>query len=327
MQTEKGKTMTVGLLDVDSHNFPNLPLMKISAYHKAKGDEVELLNPFRHYDRVYASKVFGAEYSDDYLYGIDADEIIEGGTGRAIHIENGREVYTKEQDKDLPSEIEHIYPDYELYGIKDTAYGFLTRGCPNNCPFCIVSKKEGRQSVKVADLSEFWRGQKNIDLLDPNLLACKDRKDLLRQLIDSEASVNFNQGLDARFITEDVAELLTEVNIKMVHFAFDLMKNEKQILKGLEIWARYSKKTFRNQIVYILTNYNTSFEEDLYRVRKVAELGFNPDVRVYRKQTAPQITKDLQRWANNRFIYQSCDFWDYEARGKSMRETYRMVTK
>ena len=300
--------------------------MKISAYHKAKGDEVEMLNPFRHYDRVYASKVFGAEYSDDYLYGINADEIIEGGTGRAIHIENGREVYIKEQDEDLPSEIEHVYPDYELYGIKDTAYGFLTRGCPNNCPFCIVSKKEGRQSVKVADLSEFWRGQKNIELLDPNLLACKDRNDLLRQLINSEARVNFNQGLDARFITEDVAKLLAKVNIKTVHFAFDLMKNEKQILKGLEVWAKYSQKTFRNQIVYILTNYNTSFEEDLYRVKKVAELGFNPDVRVYRKQTAPQITRDLQRWANNRFIYLSCDFWDYKARGKSMRETYRMVT-
>lgn len=314
--------MTIGLLDVDSHNFPSLPLMKISAYHKANGDDVEMLNPFKHYDIVYSSKIFGNEYSDDYEYCINADKIIEGGTGRAIKIVDGKETYISEEDEPLPDEIEHIYPDYGLYGIKDKAYGFLTRGCPNNCPFCIVSKKEGRTSHKVADLSEFWRGQKDIELMDANILACKDRIDLIRQLSESGARVNFNQGLDARFITEEVAEALAEVNIKMVHFAFDLMKNERAIIKGLEIWAKHSTKTFRNQVVYILTNYNTTFDEDMYRIKAVAELGYSPDVRVYRKQTAPQITRDLQRWANNRFIYQSCDFWDYVARGKTMKELY-----
>lgn len=277
----------IGLLDVDSHNFPNLPLMKISAYHKSIGDNVEMLNPFKHYDIVYSSKVFGDEYSDDYPFGIQADKIIEGGTGRAIRIVNGREEYCKEDDSPLPDEIEHIYPDYSLYGVTDTAIGFLTRGCPNNCPFCIVSKKEGRISHKVADLSEFWRGQKNIELMDANILACKDREDLLQQLIDSKARVNFNQGLDARFITEETAEMLSRVKIKALHFAFDLMKNEDKICKGLEIWSRYSPVSRREQIVYILTNYNTTFEEDYYRVQKVREYGFNPDVRVYRKETAP----------------------------------------
>lgn len=318
--------MRIGLLDVDSHNYPNLPLMKISAYHKAKGDDVELLNPFQHYDIVYSSKVFGDEYSDDYEYCINADLIIEGGTGRAIAIKDGKETYIPEKDNPLPDEIEHIYPDYSLYPelTKDTAYGFLTRGCPNNCPFCIVSKKEGRISHKVADLSEFWRGQKNIDLLDANLLACKDKNDLLYQLIDSKANVNFNQGLDARFITEEVASLLSQIQIAKIHFAFDLMKNEKQILKGLKIWGDVSPISRREQIVYILTNYNTTFEEDYYRVRKVRELGFNPDVRIYRKNTAPQITKDLQRWSNNRFVYNTCDFPDYVPRadGKSIKELY-----
>lgn len=316
--------MEIGLLDVDSHNFPNLPLMKISAYHKAKGDSVEMLNPFKHYDIVYSSKVFGDEYSDDYEYCINADVVIEGGTGRAIHIKDGKEVYCEEQDKALPDEIEHIYPDYSLYPeYKDTALGFLTRGCPNNCPFCIVSKKEGRVSHKVADLSEFWRGQKHIDIMDANILACKDREDLLQQLIDSKAKVNFKQGLDARFITEGTAELLAKINIKYIHFAFDLMKNEKAIIKGLEIWAEHSPITRREQTIYILTNYNTTFDEDLYRVRAVRRLGYNPDVRIYRKNTAPQILKDMQRWANNRFIYNACDFWDYEARGKTMREWYK----
>lgn len=314
--------MEIGLLDVDSHNFPNLPLMKISAYHKSKGDNVEFLNPFKHYDIVYSSKVFGGEYSDDYEFCINADKIIEGGTGRAIQVVNGKEEYIKEKDTALPREIEHIYPDYELYGIKDTAYGFLTRGCPNNCPFCIVSKKEGRISQKVADLSEFWRGQKNIELMDANILACKDRKDLLQQLSDSKAMVNFAQGLDARFITEETAELLSKIKIKFIHFAFDLMKNEDKIIQGLRIWGDASPVSRREQIVYILTNYNTTFEEDFYRVAKVRELGFNPDVRIYRKNSAPKITKDLQRWANNRYLYNSCGFWDYEARGKTMKETY-----
>ncbi len=139
--------MKIGLFDVDGHNYPNLALMKISAWHKAQGDEVSLIEfpTLEHYDKAYVAKVFGDEYSkmpDEYL---NADEVIYGGTGFAITVENGKEVYHKELDKPLPYEIEHMYPDYSLYPelTKDTAYGFLTRGCCNNCSFCIVSKKEG----------------------------------------------------------------------------------------------------------------------------------------------------------------------------------------
>lgn len=174
--------MNIGLFDVDSHNFPNLPLMKISAYHKLRGDNVEWADHITHYDKIYVSKVFGEEYTKDDYTIFNADEIVFGGTGYAITIENGKEVYHKDRDPDLPYEIEHIYPDYSLYPelTKDTAYGFLTRGCCNNCSFCIVSEKEGMCSRKVADLSEFWNGQKHIKLLDPNILACKERKELLR---------------------------------------------------------------------------------------------------------------------------------------------------
>ena len=197
--------MNVGLFDVDSHNYPNLPLMKISAWHKSQGDNVEFVLPIKHYDKIYVSKVFGDEYSTMPNFYLQADEVIYGGTGFAIMVENGKEVYHKDRDPNLPYEIEHIYPDYSLYPelTKDTALGFLTRGCCNDCDFCIVSKKEGMCSKKVADLSEFWRGQKNIDLLDANLLACKDRMELLKQLADSNANVDFTQGLDARLITEE----------------------------------------------------------------------------------------------------------------------------
>lgn len=319
--------MKIGLYDVDSHNFPNLPLMKISAWHKSQGDEVEWWFPMMHYDKVYVSKVFGDEYSQMDMTAISADEIVFGGTGFAITIEDGKEVYHKDRDKDLPYEIEHIYPDYSLYPelTKDKAYGFLTRGCCNNCSFCIVSQKEGMCSHKVADLSEWWRGQKEIILLDANILACKDRISLLQSLIDSGATVDFTQGLDARFITPEIAEMLGKIKTKMYHFAFDFMKNEKAIVKGLKTFVDIVKPDDRKCYVYVLTNYDTNFEQDYYRIKKLQELGLSPDVRIYRKNTAPPITRDLQRWCNNRFIYRSgVDFYDYipRADGKTIKEIY-----
>lgn len=137
--------MKVALIDVDGHNFPNLALMKISAYHKAKGDKVEWHFGFSEYDRVYMSKVF--TFTEEFNMCINAKEIVRGGTGYDLK-------------NKLPSEIEHQYPDYSLYSNANTAYGFLTRGCPRNCPFCIVGEKEGLCSHMVASLDEFWRGQK-----------------------------------------------------------------------------------------------------------------------------------------------------------------------
>jgi hypothetical protein len=279
-----------------------------------------------HYDRVYVSRVFGDEYTKFEDICFQADEIIYGGTGFAITIQDGREIYTKRNDMSLPTEIEHIYPDYSLYPelTKNTAYGFLTRGCPNNCGFCIIGQKEGRVSKKVADLSEFWAGQKYIKLLDANLLACKDKENLLCQLAESKASVDFTQGLDARFITENIAQMLKSIKISMIHFAYDFMKNGEAIEKGLSIYKKASGIEDRKAIVYMLTNYDTTIEEDLYRLMKIKELGYLPDVRIYRKTTAPQILKDMQRWCNNRILYRSCDFMDYVPRsnGKTIRQIY-----
>lgn len=320
--------MKIGLYDMDGHNFPNLPLMKLSAWHKKKGDTVEWINHLDHYDKVYVTKVFSNEYSPEDRTYIDADEIVYGGTGFAITVEDGKEVYRKDRDKDLPYEIEHIYPDYSIYPelTKDTAYGFLTRGCCNQCSFCIVSPKEGTCSHKVADLSEWWNGQKHIKLLDANILACRDRIELLKQLRDSGATVDFTQGLDARFITKEIALLLREIKKSDVHFAFDFMRNENAIIKGLKVYAETNKVTLSNghNSVYILTNYDTTIEEDLYRINAVKELGYAPYVMIYRKKVSTQITRDLQRWANNRALLHACDFMDYVPRrdGKTIKELY-----
>lgn len=175
-------------------------------------------------------------------------------------------------------------------------------------------------------MSEFWRGQKNIKLLDPNLLACKEHLDLLQQLADSKANVDFTQGLDARFINEDNLEILKNINVKRLHFAFDFMKFEKQIIRGLSLTKEKLDITDRNAIVYILTNYDTTIDEDLYRIQKIREIGFAPDIRIYRKETLPHphILRDLQRWSNNRILYRSCEFMDYVPRsdGKTIKELY-----
>ncbi len=320
----------IGLYDVDSKNFPNIALMKISAYHKAQGDYVEMVYTSRmEYDKIYVSKIFSNEYSkmgiSEAMLEMTAKEVVYGGTGFAITVENGREVYHKEKDKPLPYEIEHCYPDYSLYPelTKDTAYGFLTRGCCNDCSFCIVSKKDGRCSVKVADLSEWWNGQKSIVLLDSNILACRDKISLLTQLAESGAKVDFTQGLDARFITKDVCDVLNKIKKSTVHFAFDLMKNKDAIIKGLETYLEVCKPNERDVSVYILTNYNTTFKEDLERVKIVQSLGLMPDIRIYRKNTAPKITRWLQRWSNNRYIYKSQkDFLEYipTSNGKKIKE-------
>jgi hypothetical protein len=322
--------MNIWLYDVDSSNFPNLALMKISAWHKQQGDTVEMLFKSRaFYDKIYVSKIFSDEYSkmtiSPSMLELCAKEVVYGGTGFAMAVKEGKETYDKTKDFDLPDEIEHIYPDYDLYPelTKNKAFGFLTRGCPNNCSFCVVSKKEGRCSVKVADLSEWWNGQKEIVLLDPNLLACKERVLLLEQLAKSGAKVEFSQGLDARFLTEEVCEILKRIKKSVVHFAFDFIENEKAIMRGLENYMRIVKPAERDVSVYILTNYNTTFEQDLYRVKLVQSLGLCPDIRIYRKHTAPQITRWLQRWSNNRFIYQSQkDFLEYipNANGKKVKD-------
>lgn len=306
--------MRVGIIDVDGHNFPNIALMKISAWHKAQGDHVEWYEPMfsGHMDRVYMSKVFS--FTPDYEYFIDADEVIKGGSGYCIKVEDGKEVYHIENDTSLPEEIEHIYPDYSLYKCDDTAYGFLTRGCPRGCDFCHVQAKEGGCSYKVADLDEFWRGQKHIVLCDPNILACRDHMELLEQVRDSKARVNFNQGLDIRLINDRNLEIIKDIKLDMIHFAFDRWEDRKIIEPRLR---RFKERTGydRNRgrvMVYILVNYNTTLEQDLYRIQLCRELNFSPYPMIYNKTEANPIYRRLQRWCNNVIFWKVPDFKDYQ---------------
>lgn len=248
-----------------------------------------------HYDRVYMSKVFPG--SDEPVAVIMADEIRKGGTG----------YFYPDGGSSLPDEVEHTHPDYSLYPklAANKAYGFLTRGCPRACSFCIVSNKEGRSSKYVADLDEFWSGQATIKLLDPNLLACPEREKLLQQLIESKASVDFTQGLDIRLV-KDVIGLLDQIKIARIHFAWDDPDQDMR-----PFFHHYIRKARLNKhrlpCVYVLTNYGSTHEQDLYRVYTLREMGFDPYIMIYDKVNAPRETRLLQRWVNNKIIFRSVD--------------------
>lgn len=323
--------MKIGLVDVDNYKklnscFPNLALMKISAWHKSKGDIVEWHNPWNgHYDKVYLSKVFS--FSPEYEYCIDADEVEMGGSGYCISLVNGKEEFDKSKHKELPFEIEHIMPDYSLYNIKDTAYGFMSRGCPRGCEFCHVAAKEGKCSYKVADLYEFWNGQKNISLFDPNTLACKEWEDILQQLAGSKAYVDFNQGVDIRLMTQKKAETLKNVKVKMIHFAWDRYEDKDLIQPKFRQFTEVFGKNFNRHKTqcYILCGFKEKkvLPEDIERIMWLRnECGISPYVMLYDKQHIEKGNEllKLQRWVNNRILFWSNETFEEYKEGLKRRQ-------
>ena len=305
--------MKIGLIDVDGHNFPNLALMRISAYHKARGDEVEWWwTDFYHYDIVYMSKIFSANYTLDIPEPLNADKVVKGGTGYCISLVDGKEVFDQSKNISLPPEIEKCFPDYSIYPQFDFAVAMTSRGCPRGCAFCHVAAKEGRCSVKVADVKDFWNGQKRIEVLDPNITACREKRDLLRQYRETGAWINFNQGIDIRLVNDADIDDLNGMKIKRLHLAWD--NPEDDLVDAFRRFSeRWRVKDPRRKVVYVLTNFGSTMEQNLHRIYTLRDLGYDPDVRIYDKPHAPKEVKDLQRWCNNRFIFKSCPkFEDYD---------------
>lgn len=237
--------MNIGLHDAEkdyfkSKNFPNLAIMKISAWHKAQGDNVEWWNPLCRYDRVYSSKVFDFTPVDPYL----PEDAIRGGTGyRDLPM-----------DKELPPEIDVMYPDYSIYPGCDYAIGYLTRGCPNHCRWCIVPKKEGqiRPYRKWQDIVR--KDTDKLVLMDNNILACEYGIEQLKSLIGSGYRIDLNQGMDARLVTDEVVQILSQLKwIRFIRFSCDQKSQIEPIKRTIELLGKHGVKPYRIFIYLLVT--------------------------------------------------------------------------
>lgn len=294
----------VGLLSVDS-GYPNLALMKISRYHRLKGDTVEWYNPLDHYDKVYSAKVFS--FTPDYGYYINADSVEFGGTGYDL-------------GKKLPEDIDLIQPDYSIYPQIDskTAYGFITRGCPNRCKWCVVPKKEGKISPYM-DVEEIAiDGRKNLILMDNNVLASDYGITQIEKIVNRQYRVDFNQGLDARLVTPEIAHLLSKVKwIKRIRFGCDTTGQIDDCERAISL---LEKNGYKGEFFFYCILLD-DFEESFTRVNHWKKRGgrFYPHCQPYRdvnnpNQVIPQWQKDLASWADKKWIFRTCDFKDFEPR-------------
>ena len=308
--------MKIGLIDCDSHNFPNLALMKISGWHKSKGDVVEWAKPKHEvvqsdlfntveaptkneYDRIYASKIF--TFSPDFDRNrYHANEFELGGTGYDIK-------------KCLPEEIDKfLKPDYSIYPQYPFSIQFFSRGCIRHCPFCLVHDKEG--GIHPVEPMQLNPNGKWIEVLDNNFFASPSWKSAIDYLMAAKQPVNFH-GVDVRIMDEEQAYWLNKLRLKNnIHIAWDLPQIDlTEKLKAIVKYIKPYKIT-----CYVLIGFNSTREQDLFRLNTLKQLNILPFVQPYRDYSTNRVPtryeKDLQRWANRAWLFRSIDFEEYEPR-------------
>jgi len=302
--------MRIGLIDIDRTGFPNLALMKLAAWHKAKGDEVTLMRHAGSADRLYAATVFS--WNRPAAIHLRARGVIVGGTGIDIQ--------TK-----LPPEVEAMRPDYSLYGI-DYGMGYLMRGCIWRCKFCVVPEKEGnaREVAQIDDLlnRDSKRARPFVVLLD-NEFFFKIAWAIDRLHEFTERGIDYcpSQGLDVRVVTPELAEAVKQSpywNLKhtyrQITFAFDDLAIEARYRRGVEMLLEAGIPAGNLQS-FVLVGFNSTLADDLRRIEIIRGYGIDPYVMAYRDlQTGHKSTvrelQNLARWVNRR-LYKVCAFAEY----------------
>jgi hypothetical protein len=296
--SELVQKMKVGLFNVDSV-IPNLALMKLSAYHKAQGDDVEFFLPVAlfHYDKIYASTIF----KDSDKTGIHPDMMEVGGTGW--------DLVTK-----LPDEVDAMVPDYSLFNYEHSI-GFTSRGCRLKCSFCVVPQKEGK-THGVMTMEQIWtqRSSHHVVILDNDFFGQDQWEDRIHEMIDMKLQVNFNQGVNIRTLTEHQAASLQKVRFvtlsgktRMIHCAWDNVKDERTVIRGINrlIDTGIHPKSIT---VYVLVGYGSTHQEDMHRILTLKGMNVNPYVMPFGRSAAE---RNLARWVNRKAVFHSCTYEDY----------------
>lgn len=289
--------MRIGLIDTDS-KMANFALMRISSYHKERGDEVVWADIFSHYDRVYQSKVFAFSQDDQTIY--DTDEIVKGGTGYDVKSR-------------LPEEIEnHCGLDYSIYPNCNYSIQFFSRGCIRSCPFCIVRDKEGYLNT-VAPMNYNPRGEW-VEVFDNNFFANPNWREAVAELQRNGQPVNLH-GVDVRLMDEEQAAAIGTLKLKQnVKIAWDLP--EIDLEPKLREAVKYIKP--HHLTCYVLVGFNSTMKQDLHRLEVLRGLGITPFVMIYRdpvnRREPNNYCKDLARWVNKPQLFKSVRFEDYEPR-------------
>lgn len=299
--------MKIGLIDVDGHNFPNFALMRLSAWHKSHGCEVKWADPMfgGGYDRIYRSKIF--TFTPDDTLPWDC-EVVSGGTGYDIRSR-------------LPREIEQSTAmDYSIYPQYTFSIQFFSRGCIRKCPFCLVQEKEGY--IHAVEPVQFNPNGKHIEVLDNNFFANPEWKFAVDYLLAQKQKVNLH-GVDVRIMNEEQAHWLNKLPLhRCVHIAWDLPQID--LTDKLREVTRYIKPW--KLMCYVLVGFNSTIEQDMYRIERCRELGIKPYVMPYRdfeNKTQPsQYARDLAQYVNKPMIFKSCKFEEFSPRKGFKCKTY-----
>lgn len=288
--------MKIGLIDIDGHNFPNLALMKLSAWHKSQGDTVSFVNYFEEYDIVYRSKVFSFTPDDNTV--IRCGNVVSGGTGYSMDA--------------LPDHIEHTRPDYSLYPGLTSAYGFLTRGCPNKCAWCIVPRKEGAIRGH-ADIDEFIDGKPSVILMDNNVLASSHGILQIEKMIKMRIKVDFNQGLDARLIDAPMARLLSRLRwLSPLRMSCDTDKMLTEVKKATSLLRIAGCKPQRYFVYLLVTDIPSALDRAMQLREMNIDVFAQPYIDYSGKYKVTQEQRDFARWVNRKAIFKTVEFENYK---------------
>jgi hypothetical protein len=307
------------LIDFDS-TIPNLALMKISAWAKAKGDQVFLNNMEDEPDFIWLSAIFTWNRKNAEI----ALGSLKFQFPKAV-IRFGGTCFDWGMIKDriqLPIEIENTLPDYSLYN-DDRAVGFCQRGCNRKCQFCDVWRKEGRIEDNAYHRLTEWVPDdfKKVLLLDNDIALAEDWKhdQVLTDARDMGLKLSITQGYDIRCITEDRAKLLAEhkpynkdFKAYNLYFSWDYIQNEKWVRKGIEI-LKDAGFTGRQLTCYVLIGFNTTHEQDMHRIDVLwKEYGVYPYIMAYQNDKKDPMISAVVRWVNKRQLFKSMPFSEYK---------------